>query len=124
MPNTARNKAKAKNAKAKEPVRVEAGSGNVFADLGISQPDLALAKAKLVQQIRDQIAERGLTQVKAAELLGLDQPKVSALFRGRTDGYTIARLFKFLNLLGQHIEITIRPAGKNSVAAETRVIVG
>ena len=96
----------------------------MFADLGISQPDLALAKAKLVQQIRDQIAARGLTQVKTAELLGLDQPKVSALVRGRTDGYTIERLFKFLNLLGQHVDITIRPAGKNSAAAETRVIVG
>jgi predicted XRE-type DNA-binding protein len=96
----------------------------VFADLGIPQPDLALTKAKLVQQIRNLISERKLTQAKAAELLGLDQPKVSALVRGRADGYTIDRLFKFLNLLGQHVEITIRPVAKNSAVAETRVVVG
>ncbi len=124
MPNTTSSKRGPKKATTNEPVKVEAGSGNVFADLGIPQPDLALAKAMLVQQIRDQIVELGLTQMKAAELLGLDQPKVSALVRGRTDGYTIDRLFKFLNLLGQHIEITIRPAGKKSVTAETRVVIG
>ena len=122
MPNTARNKRRAKKTTTNDPVGVEAGSGNVFADLGIPQPDLALAK--LVQQIREQISKLGLTQKKAAELLGLDQPKISALVRGRTNGYTLDRLFKFLNLLGQHIEITIRPVGKNSAVAETRVIVG
>ena len=94
-------------------------SGNVFRDLGLPNPDLLLAKAHLVQQIRDLIEERKLTQAKAATLLGLDQPKISALARGRTDGYSIDRLFKFLNLLGQDVEITVRPKG--SGAAETRV---
>ena len=65
-----------------EPGHIERGSGNVFADLGIPNPDLALAKAELVRCIRDVIAERKLTQAKAAELLGLDQPKVSTLVRG------------------------------------------
>ncbi len=65
-----------------EPGHIERGSGNVFADLGIPNPDLALAKAELVRRIRDVIAERKLTQAKAAELLGLDQPKVSTLVRG------------------------------------------
>jgi len=92
------------------PIRVEQGSGNVFADLGLPNPDLALAKAELVQRIRDLIAERKLTQAKAAELLGLDQPKVSALVRGRVEGYSIDRLFRFLNALGQQVEITVRPA--------------
>jgi len=88
----------------------------VFADLGIPNPDLALAKAELVQRIRDLIAERKLTQAKAADLLGLDQPKVSALVRGRVEGYTIDRLFRFLTALGQRIEITVRPNVKNAVA--------
>ena len=88
----------------------------MFADLGISNPDLALAKAALVQRIRDLIAERRLTQTKAAELLGLDQPKVSTLVRGRVEGYTIDRLFRFLNALGQRVEITVRPNGKNPEA--------
>ncbi len=94
---------------AEEPIGVERGSGNVFADLGLPNPDLALAKAELVRRIRDIIADRGLTQAKAAELLGLDQPKVSALVRGRVEGYSLDRLFRFLNALGQQVEITVRP---------------
>jgi predicted XRE-type DNA-binding protein len=104
----------------KEPARVERGSGNVFADLGLSNPDLALAKAELVQRIRDLIAERNLTQVKAAEILGLDQPKVSALVRGRVEGYSIDRLFRFLNALGQRVLITVRP---NANTADERAVV-
>ncbi|HJT78773.1 MAG TPA: helix-turn-helix transcriptional regulator [Gemmataceae bacterium] len=82
----------------------------MFADLGLPNPDLALAKAELVQRIRDLIAARRLTQVEAAKLLGLDQPKVSALVRGRVAGYSIDRLFRFLNALGQRVEINIRPS--------------
>lgn len=89
--------------------QVEVTSGNVFADLGIPNPDLALAKAELVQRIRELIVARKLTQVQAAELLGLDQPKVSALVRGRVAGYSIDRLFRFLNALGQQVEISVRP---------------
>lgn len=89
-------------------VRSEASSGNVFADLGIPNPEIALAKAELVQRIRDIISERKLTQARAASLLGLDQPKVSALVRGRVDGYSMDRLFRFLNALGQDIEINVR----------------
>jgi predicted XRE-type DNA-binding protein len=104
-----------------DPLRVESGSGNVFSDLGLPNPDLALAKAKLVQRIRDIIAERRLTQTKAAQLLGLDQPKVSALVRGRVEGYSIDRLFRFLNALGQRVEISVHPvvparAGRDKAA--------
>jgi predicted XRE-type DNA-binding protein len=100
--------------------RVERGSGNVFADLALPNPELALAKAELVQHIRNLIAERKLTQAKAGELLGLDQPKVSALVRGRVRGYSTDRLFRFLNALGQRVEITIRPTAKND---ESRSVV-
>ena len=61
---------------------------------------------------------------KAATLLGLDQPKISALARGRTDGYSIDRLFKFLNALGRLVEITVRPTANTSTVAETRVVIG
>ncbi len=88
---------------------VERGSGNVFADLNISEPSLYLAKAMLAHQICLVIRERGLTQVKAAEILGINQPKVSALTKGSLDGFSSDRLFRFLNLLGQDIEIVIRP---------------
>jgi predicted XRE-type DNA-binding protein len=100
-----------------QPMRVEEGSGNVFADLGFSNPDLALAKAKLVQRIRELIEERKLTQVKAAKLLGLDQPKVSALIRGRVEGYSIDRLFRFLTALGQRVEITVSPNASSTEAS-------
>jgi predicted XRE-type DNA-binding protein len=89
----------------------------VFADLGFSNPDLALAKADLVQRIRELIEQRKLTQVRAAELLGLDQPKVSALLRGRVEGYSIDRLFRFLTALGQRVEITVRPTAGDAEAS-------
>jgi predicted XRE-type DNA-binding protein len=92
----------------------------VFADLGLPNPDLAVAKAELVQRIRDLIAEGKLTPARAAKLLHLDQRKVSALVRGRVEGYTIDRLFRFLNALGQQVEIAIRPNADNN---ETRAIV-
>jgi predicted XRE-type DNA-binding protein len=81
----------------------------VFADLGLPNPELALAKAELVQRIRALITARKLTQAKAAALLGLDQPKVSALVRGRVAGYSLDRLFRFLNALGQRVEISVHP---------------
>ena len=120
-----KNGRKNRNGKTKratdQPACVEPSSGNVFADLGFANPDLALAKAALVQRIRGLIEERNITQVKAAKLLGLDQPKVSALLRGRVEGYKIDRLFRFLTALGQRVEITVRPqAGK---ADENAVVV-
>lgn len=96
-----------------EPVRIERGCGNVFADLGLPNPELALAKAKLVQRIRDLVAEQKLTQAKADDLLDLDQQKVSVLVRGRVDGFSYDRLFRFLNALGQRVKINIRPTEKN-----------
>lgn len=105
------------------PVQSVASSGNVFADLGIPNPDLALAKAELVQRIRDIIAERKLTQSRAAALLGLDQPKVSALVRGRVDGYTLDRLFRFLNALGQEVEINVRPTRAKSSGDRGSILV-
>src|SRR5438270_13517749 len=107
MRNGSKNRAGRTKATTEEPVRVERGTGNVFADLGLPNPDLALAKAELVQRIRDLIAERKLTQVEAAKLLGLDQPKVSALVRGRVAGYSVDRLFRFLNAFGQRVETNI-----------------
>jgi predicted XRE-type DNA-binding protein len=103
--------------------RVDSGSGNVFADLKLPNPDLARAKAELVQRIRQLLAERDLTQVAAGKLLGLDQPKVSDLLRGRVEGYSIDRLFRFLNALGQRVEISVRPAGKRRSTANCRAIV-
>ncbi|NJR31564.1 MAG: XRE family transcriptional regulator [Chamaesiphon sp. CSU_1_12] len=87
----------------------EESSSNIFADLNIPQSSLYLVKAELANQICSVIKKRSLTQVEAAEILGIDRSKVSALSRGNLDGFSSDRLFKFLNLLGQDIEIVIRP---------------
>jgi predicted XRE-type DNA-binding protein len=110
-----------KGAGVKTEETIEASSGNVFADLGLKDPEELLAKAELVQRIADVIAERKLTQARAAKLLGVDQPKVSALLRGKLDGFSIDRLFRFLNALGRDVEISVRPA-RHAEDAETRVI--
>jgi predicted XRE-type DNA-binding protein len=101
---------------AKPAPRVELGSGNVFADLGLKNSDLALAKAELVQRIRSLIEEQGLTQVKAAKLLGVPQPKVSALVRGNVSGFSLDRLFRLLLALGQTVKIKVTTSQSSSRA--------
>ena len=90
-------------------------------ETSLKNPEELLAKAEIVQRISDIIAERKLSQARAAKLLGIDQPKVSALLRGRLEGFSIDRLFRFLNVLGRDVEITIRPARRVEDAG-TRVV--
>ncbi len=103
-------------------IEVYSGSGNVFADLGLPDADELLIKAQLADQISDLIEERKLTQVEAAKLLGIDQPKVSALVRGRLSGFSTDRLFRFLNALGRDVEIRVVPNLQADTRSETRVV--
>ena len=123
MPSGAPNRDVRTKARGSASASIRPGTDNVFADLAISNPDIALAKAKLVQRVRDLLGERKLTQAKAAELLGLDQPKVSGLLRGRVQGYSIDRLFRFLNALDQQVEIVVRPATRAGNSHKKRRIV-
>jgi predicted XRE-type DNA-binding protein len=84
-------------------------SGNVFADLGLPNPEERLAKAELARQIRKIVESRGLTQVEAGEILGLAQPNVSILLSGRLKGFSVERLLTFLTALDQNVEIVITP---------------
>lgn len=95
-------------------IEVTEGSGNVFADLGFENPDLELFKSTIVQRITEVIRARKLTQVKAAEILGLDQPKVSALLRGRFGGYSTDRLLRFLTALDQDVQLVIKARPKRA----------
>jgi predicted XRE-type DNA-binding protein len=106
-----------------EEIEVYSGSGNVFADLGLPDADELLIKAQLADQISDLIEERQLTQVEAAKLLGIDQPKVSALVRGRLSGFSTDRLFRFLNALGRDVEIRVVPNLAADTRSQTRVVV-
>ncbi|MDQ2798507.1 MAG: helix-turn-helix domain-containing protein [Armatimonadota bacterium] len=92
-----------------EEIEVTPSCGNVFADLGLPDPELLLAKAKLSIKIERLIKERRLTQKQAAKLMGLTLPDVSDLLRGRLDGFTLDHLFRCLDALGQEIEIIVRP---------------
>ena len=82
--------------------------GNVFADIGLPKPGEALAKAELAQRIIVILRERHLTQARAAEILGVDQPKISALSSGQLSGFSIERLMRFLMLLGQDVQIVVK----------------
>ncbi len=87
---------------------IEKSSGNVFADLGLSDSEELLAKAKLALAIAKVIKARKLTQVEAARIMGVDQPKVSLLVRGRLEGFSIERLCSFLTKLERDIEIVVK----------------
>jgi predicted XRE-type DNA-binding protein len=100
---------------------VEIGSGNVFADLGRPRTSEALAKAELARKIGLIIERRGLTQAAAAGILHVDQPKISALKRGRLAGFSLDRLVRFLVFLGSDVKIVVKP--RASDGREARVMV-
>ncbi len=85
-------------------------SGNVFADLGIDNPEEALAKSRIVMKIHDIIKKKKLTQAKAAKILKISQPKISLLLRGYLTDFSLERLLRFLNDLGQDVYISIVPS--------------
>jgi len=96
----------------KAKVRLTKGGGNVFADLGLPNPERELLKARLTLEIYKIVRERGLTQARAGELLGIKQPHVSALMRNRAGNFSVGRLMEFLTALGQDVEITVKPTRK------------
>lgn len=100
-----------KNRKTK--IGFEAGSGNVFADLGLPHAEQEMLKARLTLQIYRLIKQRGLTQSAAGEILGIKQPHVSLLMRNRSGSFSVGRLLEFLTILGQDVEITLRPTRKS-----------
>src|SRR5713101_7574705 len=90
-------------------LEMEPGSGNVFADLGLPDAGEHLIKAGLVVKINRIIRQRALTQASAAQLMGIDQPKVSAMLAGQFRGYSVERLMRFLVALGHDVEIVVKP---------------
>lgn len=95
-------------------IPIHDSSGNVFADLGIENPEEYLAKSELAARILKIVQRRRLTQAAAGKLLGISQPKVSALLNGQLDGFSTDRLFRFLNRLGCDVQIKISPPRSHS----------
>lgn len=88
-------------------IEIEASSGNVFADLGIAQPEETLIQADLALEIGRHIAEQGWTQTHAARVLGIGQSDVSNIVRGRLKGFSIERLVRLLGELGQSVKVVV-----------------
>jgi predicted XRE-type DNA-binding protein len=103
-------------------IEFEEGSENIFEDLGVSQPEEKLLKAKLVMAINSIVDHRHLTQVEAAELLGLTQNKISDLHRGKLKGFSVEKLFVILNRLNRDIDIRIKRAPRSRVLGEVRLV--
>jgi len=95
------------------------GSGNIYADLQVDHPQETRVKADLAHRIVDLIEARKLTQVQAGKLLGVDQPKVSALKRGRLSDFSLERLIGFLLWLDQDVQITVTPKPRSSLKPPT-----
>lgn len=97
-------------------IKVEHGSGNIFADLGFPDPEGERFKATLMLQIYRIISQRKLTQVEAGKVLGIRQPNVSRLLRGSSGAYSVERLMEFLTALGHDVEVVITPTLKKQGA--------
>jgi len=102
--------------------KIEISSGNVCVDLGDSQADKMLIKARLAFKIGEIIKQRHLTQVEAADLLGLTQPKLSGLLRGQFRGVSEAKMLECLNRLGRDVQIVIRKRSRSQVDGHTSVV--
>ena len=97
-------------------VKVEVGSGNIFADLGLPDADTHFLKAQIVSEIYRLTNERKLTQARAGKLMGISQPEVSRLFKGNFREYSIDRLMGFLTSFDRDVEIVVRPHKKTGKA--------
>src|SRR5438876_11781229 len=106
----------------KRVAHVTEGSGNVFADLGLPNPEQELLKAQLTLQIYSILKESGMKQAEMAKVLGVRQPQVSLLMRNRAGNFSVGRLMEFLTALRRDVEIIVRPTRKEHGAVS--VVVG
>ncbi|BBI17058.1 helix-turn-helix domain-containing protein [Neochlamydia sp. S13] len=101
---------------------LEINSDNIFADIGVANAEEELTKAGLAWEIDTIIKKRKLTQQKAATIMQINQPKVSALLHRKLAGFSIERLIHFLNLLGHDIDIVVKPKPQNRKDARVNVV--
>ncbi|MFZ0739265.1 MAG: helix-turn-helix transcriptional regulator [Candidatus Acidiferrales bacterium] len=92
--------------------RITEGGANVFADLGLPNPEQELLKAQLALQIYSILKDSRMTQAEIGRILGVQQPQVSLLMRNRAGNFSVGRLMEFLTALRRDVEITVRPTRK------------
>jgi predicted XRE-type DNA-binding protein len=102
-------------------IPVTESSGNVFADMGLPEAEEELTKAQLASHIRQAINRQRLTQVAAASLMGIDQPKVSALLNGRLSSFSSQRPMRVLAALGQDVDVTVRARAREGAKDRIRL---
>lgn len=95
-------------------MKITQSSGNVYADIGVAQPEVMLAKARLAQRVGSIIAARKITQREAAEIIGVPQPKLSNILRGQFRGVSEAKLMDCLLRLGNDVQIVVKPARRKA----------
>jgi predicted XRE-type DNA-binding protein len=103
-------------------IDIEIGSENPYADLGFPDADEMLVKAKLAHEIAQIIKSRRLTQQSAAGLLGMPQPKLSEMLRGKFRGISQAKMIECLNRLGRDVEIVVKKSNRSTLG-HTQVVV-
>ena len=101
---------------------IERGTGNVFADLGYPDAEERQTKLRLAHALNQIIQKRHLTQAAAAALLGVNQPRISALVNYRLAGFSVERLMTFLTALDRDVDIVIRKKPRSRPAAHIRVV--
>ena len=102
--------------------KIERGSTNVYADLGMADAEEMLVKAQLATEIGDIIKRRKLTQVQAAELLGISQPKLSGLLRGQFRGISESKMLECLTRLGRDIQIVVKSVPRSRAEGHVSVV--
>lgn len=95
------------------------GIDNVLADLGFEDAEELSAKAILAVKLNDLIDKRSLSQIEAAHITGMTQPKVSQVRRYKLQNISLERLMQALVSLDQHVEIVVRPARRAHAAGIT-----
>jgi predicted XRE-type DNA-binding protein len=101
---------------------IEKGSANVYADLGMTDAGEMLVKAQLATKIAEIIKHSRMTQVQAAELLGMPQPKLSNMLRGRFRGISEAKMLECLTRLGRDVQIVIKAASRLRKTGQVSVL--
>ena len=107
-----------------EEFEVTYGTGNVFADIGLPEPDKYLARSSLMSLVTDIIKERDLTQTEAAKLLGLSQGRVWDLLNGKLDKFSLDKLIRILNALDHKVQIVVEPSKSKKDVALIEVLRG
>jgi len=102
--------------------KIEKGSMNVYADLGVADAEEMLVKAQLAAKIAEIIKLRNLTQTQAASLLGMTQPKLSNLLRGRFRGISEAKMLECMTLLGRDVQIVVKPVSRSRKTGHVSVL--